>query len=344
LQQRFDWKMMLIFTLILVFLGGIYLQMSSFAKEEHNVIRLNNFEVQKVIQENISGDYNAGLKLVDGLMAENENFNQKVIYEILDEIIKTTPEVDLLPTLRLFMKNEYGTLNIYDLQNNKLIVSLGKKGLYIPQPNFEVVKKSIKPGSYNVVENPFPNSSIETATGNSRLYYYFAKNKPWLMVINRPYDAQFDSQFAAEKIIMKNTNPVNLVNQSLRYKLIVISPLNVVISASDSELVGQKVIEMKKMQTNSYHNRNQNDRGLYAFKLKDAESQNSNYIGLISDSGQDTIAYVAKRGLFYQEENRLNYFLLVGLIFNASLAFFCIKMMMRNYMYFVESQDMEDEK
>lgn len=344
MQQRFDWKMMLIFTLILVFLGGIYLQMSSFAKEEHDVIRLNNFEVQKVIQENISEDYNAGLKLVDGLMAENENFNQKVIYEILDEIIKTTPEVDLMPTLKLFMKNEYGTLNIYDLQNNKLIVSLGKNGLYIPQPNFEVIKKSIKPGSYNVVENPFPNPSINTATGNSRLYYYFAKNKPWLMVINRPYHAQFDSQLATEKIIMKNTNPVNLVNHCPQYKLIVISPLNVVISASDSELVGQKVIEMEKMQTKSYQNRNQKDRGLYTFKVEDAESQNSHYIGLISPSGQDTIAYVTERAHFYQEENRLNYLLLAGMIFNVSLAFFCIKMMMRNYMYFVESQDVEDEK
>lgn len=342
MQQRFNWKMMLIFTLILIFFGCIYLQMSSFAKEEHDEIRLNNFEVQKVIQENISEDYNAGLKLVDGLMAENDNFNQKVIYEILDELIKNTLEEDLMSTLKLFMKKEYGTLNIYDLQNNKLIGSFGKEGLYIPQPNFENIKKSVKPGAYNVVENPFPSSNIDNGIENSRLYYYFSKNKPWLMVINRPYHAQFNSKLSTEKTIMENMNQVNQVNQGLRYKLMVISPLKEILSASDSELVGQTVIEMKKMRNSP--SQNQTDRGLYAFKIKSAESQKSNYVGLISTSGQNTIAYVTKRAHFYQEENHLNYLLLAGMIFNALLAFYCMKMMMRNYMYFVESQDMEDEK
>lgn len=304
--HRIKRAIVLINVLMFIFFGIIYLYMNEVAQSEQARLRMDIYEVQKNIAENMSGDYDEGLKLVDGLMVESSQFNQKINCELLDEVIKDTSETELLPTLNAFFKNERGALEVYDLQNGNKLYSIGDKTL---------------------------------ASGKAlNQYKYYMKNKPWLMVVNRPYVDQTGPKTSAAQLLTDN---MHQVHKYLQYELMLIGTSEKIIKASSNELLGQKVIHLEPLP-----NKRQSkavDERLYALELQSKDGTIQKYIGIVSDSGPNKIVFATDESRFNFEYRKMSRFLIGGMILNLLLGIACLQLIIRNYMYFAESESVGGE-
>lgn len=340
MRQQSKWRLLVASVGLCLFFGAIQLYMSALAKEEQTKLRADIFEVQKNIAEQMSGDYDMGLKLVDELIVENDYFNQRVMYEVLDEIIADTPEAELEGTLTAFMENDPGTLNIYGLSSGDLLFSVGQTPFYIPQPNLSMVKKELTPGTYQVLENPFLGMSDDE--GLSHLYYYYAKSKPWLMVIKRPYMDQSGLKASAKAMVSEN---MNQVHKYLGYELLVMDKQLRVVKASDPALVGQLMIPdqvEERLSINSGTGLNGGGE-LQTFKLIGGNGESRKYMGIVSPSGENQIVFATDKVKFLAEYGKLSRMLLAAMVINALLALYAIKLIIHNYLYYLEGQSMGGE-
>lgn len=323
--------MVIFVAVIILFFGSIHLYISALARTEQTALRSNTFEVQKIINENMSGDFEMGLQLVDELLVENDFFNQKIMYEVLDQVISNTEKENLLAVLTAFMKSDIGTLNIYELKTGKLLHTIGSDPFYIPQPSLSRSKKELKPGNYHVLDDPF--SSVTSGEGRHKLYYYYSKSQPWMMVIKRPYLEQTGPKNSAKRMVAEN---LNQVNKYLHYELMVIDSSSKVIKASDAQLVGSVISQIEIV--SNQDKRISKDQLLHNFKLTVGKGESKKYTGIISALDGNKIVFATDVVRFEEENNRILRWLHLLLVLNVIIATFCVLLMLKNYLYFNETE------
>lgn len=304
--HRIKGAIVLINVLMFIFFGIIYLYMNEVAQSEQARLRMDIYEVQKHIAENMTGDYDEGLTLVDGLMIESNNFDLKINCELLDEVVRDTDDNELLPTLQAFLKGKPGTLEIYDEQTGSRLYSIGDKPL--------VSSKSLNQ------------------------YKYHMKSKPWLMVVNMPLSDQSGPKTSAAQLLTDN---MQQVHKYLQYELMVIGASEKIIKASSNELLGQKVIHIELL-PNKRQSKALGER-LYALQLENKAGKIQKYIGVVSDSGPNKIVFATDEKHFNYEFRKMNRFLIGGMVLNLILGIACLQLIIRNYMYFAESESVGGE-
>lgn len=330
MRQRSKGYLVLFTALLFLFLGAIYWYMSTLAKAEQTAQRADIFEVQKSITENMSGDFDMGVQLVDELVVENDYFNQKVAYEVLDQVIGSTSDKDMAAVLKAFMQSDSGALNVYELKTGALLYTAGKDSFYIPQPNLSDVKKELLPGTYQVLNSPF---RVGDNRAPSKLYYYYSETKPWMMVIQRPFQAQSEPLNSAKRLVMEN---LNQVNKYLHYELFVVNERMEVVKASNAELVGQLMWDIKRVKNQEKDIPKEQE--LQTFALTNANGDSRTYTGIISSSGKQKIVFATDVIRFESEYTHILNWLRLLLLVNVSLAVFCVHLIMKNYLYFNEAE------
>ncbi len=330
MRQRSKGYLVLFTAMLVVFLGSIYGYMSTLAKSEQTAQRADIFEVQKSITENMSGDFDMGVQLVDELVVENDYFNQKVAFEILDQVIGSTSDKNMDAVLSAFMQSNTGSLNVYELRTGRLVYAADKNPFYIPQPNFNNVKNELLSGTYQVIDSPFRAGDSNV---RSKLYYYYSETKPWMLVIQRPFQEQSRPLNSAKQLVMDN---LNQVNKYLHYELFVVNENMEVVKASNADLIGQSMGEMTRVKNQEKDIPKEQE--LQTFTLTNAKNESHKYTGIISSSGSQKIVFATDVIRFESEYKHILNWLRLLLLVNVSLSIFCIHLIMKNYLYFNEAE------
>lgn len=292
-------------------------------------LRADIFEVQKSISENMTGDFDMGIHLVDELVVENDFFNQKISFEVLDQLIANTSDQEIESVIYKYMQEDKGIMNVYDLKSGELIYTTGEMPFYIPQPSWSQAKKELAPGSYRVIDSPF---QATTSKAKVKLYYYYTVSKPWMFVVQRPFQEQTGPKDAAKKLVSEN---LNQINKYLHYELFVVDGHNKVIKASDSIMIGDTMSQVARVKNQERGIPKEQE--LHTFTLKNAKGEIRQYTGILSNSGEQKIVFATDVISFENEYAHILNWLRFLLVINLILGGICIHLIMKNYLYFIEA-------
>lgn len=332
-----NWQMKSRFTLalvvIFVVLGMVFFNVNAIAKKERTQIQAEMIQVQQNIAANLSGDYDAGLQLVDQLIIENDEKIQKINYDLLDDLIKGADEKEALEKVGTFLSSQNATLNIYSKVDNHLVRSFGLRVFSVSSQTLSEYQTEA-PGKYEMEALPSQNGSVNEE--NHRLYYYVSKSQPWIMVTNIRYEKQPDLSKAAEKVVSNNRSQVSrLVN----LQVLEVNSKRKIISATSKDMVGKLVLNIAPYKTYD----NGTSPVLFSFNVSQPDGTQTQWVGSIKETETTSIIIGTPKKMYDGEAQQLSFTLLFIMMVSFFFAIAIILLIYRNYLYFLENEQMGGE-
>lgn len=321
--------------LIFVAFGFVFLKMNEIAKTERAQIQLDVIEVQQNIAVHVADDYEEGLSLVDKLLIDEDYYTQKITFELLDDLVFELSQEEALIKIGSFMANNNGALNIYNISNNALVKTMGEENFYVSQPSLGKDSEKLSAGSYKVIENPFKTSTVDHTS--SKLYYYYMKSQPWMLISNRNYDDQTELTLVAQKLENEN---MNQVHSHMNYEIMIVNSSKVITNAYSKELIGTKITNLTAY---DLMNKGLEIPNVFTFDVDLKTGIKKQWIGTLAETKKGSLLIATEKSAVDRDQNRLSYILFALMIVNACLAISVVFLIYRNYLYFLENKQMEGE-
>ncbi len=334
-----SWQMRSRLTLAIIIIfaifGTVFLNVKIIAKRERTQIQSEMMQVQQNIAVHLSGDYKSGLALIDQLMIEDDENIQKIKYDLLDDLIKGKSEEEAFEKAGAFLNDKNATVNIYSSKDNSLLNSFGVKVFNISPQNLNHYSVENHVGFYKMIENPIQEGIAQDE--EYRLYYYVSKSQPWIIVTNIGYKKQPELSKAAEKVVSSN---MNQVNQHINYQVIEINSRKKITMASSTELLGGEIAEIKP------YNRTEDMSAyvpLFTFKINLPDGTQDRWVGTITETETSSVVIATKKSVYESEYLQLTLILVFIMLVSFLFAIAIVLLIYRNYLYFLESEQMGGE-
>lgn len=320
-------RTIIIFSIVLVAFTAIYLVMARMADYEELMLRSKILDVQRSIAENMATDYESGVNLVGELIESNQDDQVLIRFQMIDDLIAHESDEDAKKFIKEVMNLHVDRYAIFDYSSLVMKDFVGNSNNYIPNAQLADVRKSLVRGT--MLQRDGTVLNVEQPSDRPLLYFYWLKNKNWI-VVSECRKIELEAVKDSAKAILEEN--FKRINGYLSYDIIVLNEDQMIADSSNKDFIGLKVnID------NAYHKYD-----MSLFRLTGGKEQNIELIGNQILTKGSNIIFATRLENLQNEKKPIQQFLQAILLTNLVLTIAIIHLLAQNYLYFLESRKKEE--